>query len=334
MEDEKPQKLQRHASHKKGFGERWPWPTKQLQFARGGREARSRPKAKTEPVAELLPPSRWIPDPGRMCGELTAEELDAATAYALEDLFAKKAPVLSTEGPGPHAVFTIGAPGSGKSTVALELVRVMGIHPAESYVVLDYDALIKYHPRFRDTWRVPDIFGRPTEIGYALGWLHCIDSLDSLGQVLHEKIFTERYSVIIQTHSHDGMVLAQQAGYAVTLLYVGVPLALAQDRARKRAVETGRFLAPTLEIQDKHIERTMNRYRLFAPWYGLWADHVFVTKNDRDGALPSTRGDFAFIDPHEEWPGSINKMRAAIAAAHGEGTSPTNLSGPADGERG
>jgi adenylate kinase family enzyme len=253
-----------------------------------------------------------------MCGELTADEQEAATKYALEDLFAGKAPVPSASEASPHAVFTIGPPGSGKSTVADALVRAMGVHPAESYVVLDYDALIKYHPRFRDTWRVPDVFGRPTGVGYALGWMRCIDDLDDLGQVLRKKIFTERYNVIVQTHAHIGLIEAQLASYHVTLLYIGVPLALAQDRARKRAVETGRFLAPTLEIQDRHIAQTWERYKLQAPWYGLWADQVFVAKNDRDGAPPSTRDDFAAINPHEAWPGSVSKMMAAVAAAHDE----------------
>lgn len=253
-----------------------------------------------------------------MCGELTADEQEAATAYALKDLFAGKAPVPSTAEFGPHAVFTIGPPGSGKSTVAHELVRLMNVHPAESYVVLDYDALIKYHPRFRDTWRVPDVFGQPTGIGYALGWLNCIDALDGLGETLHEKIFTERYNVVVQTHAFDGLIVAQMMGYNVTLLYVGVPLPLAQERARKRAVETGRFLAPTLEIQDKHIAQRWHFYKNRAPWYGLWADEVLVTKNDRDGALPSTRDDFAYVNPHEAWPESMVKMRAAITAAHDE----------------
>jgi predicted ABC-type ATPase len=308
------------APNAQSFGERWPWPEMQRQhLAHGGRAKKGKSAALRGPQADpgLPPPQNWVPDPGRICGELTADEQDAAAKYALEDLFAGKAPVAAES--RPHALFTIGAPGSGKSTVAMALVRVMGAHPAESYVVLDYDALIKYHPRFRDTWRVPDVFGRPTEVGYALGWMRCIDALDDLGQVLHRKIFTERYNVVVQTHAHDGMIAAQLAGYDVTLLYVGVPLGLAVHRARKRAVETGRFLAPTLEIQDRHIEQTWARYKRHAPWYGLWADEVIVAKNDRDGAPPSKHGDFAYINPHEAWPGSITKMMAAIASAHDEG---------------
>ncbi len=305
----------RPTSHKKSFGARWPWPKEHFGVAHGGRAKKTKNK---DPPERLLPPQSWIPDPVHMCGELTADEEAAAIKSAFEDLFAGKSPIPSTSEAGPHVIFTIGPPGSGKSTIADRLARVMAAHPVESYVVLDYDALLKYHPRFRDTWRVPDMFGRPTEVGYALGWMRCIDTLDALGRALHEKIFSERYNVIVQTHAYNGMIEAQLAAYTVTLLYVGVPLALAQERARKRAVETGRFLAPTLEIQDKHIERTWERYKHEAPWYGLWADQVFVAKNDRDGAFPSTPDDFAFINPHEAWPGSVSKMMAAIAAAHDE----------------
>jgi hypothetical protein len=153
------------------------------------------------------------------------------------------------------------------------------------YVVLDFDLAVKYHPRFRDVWNIPDaITGKPTGVGVTIGLLACNHSLEGILIKLYQDLVTadKKYNIILQSHEQLDMPFASDNGYVTTLLYVGVPLSVAVARTRKRAVETGKFLAETLQEQDEIVENMWNRYALSAPWYGLWADQFLVANNRKE----------------------------------------------------
>jgi predicted ABC-type ATPase len=226
-------------------------------------------------------PRQWVdPDSVYSECEVSPAEYDAALAAARKDLLGKKKPVPA--GTAPHLLITIGAPGAGKSTVSEAVAAERG---SGDYVTIDMDVAVKYHPRYRDIWAAPNaVTGRATEVGFTLSYLECNSLLeDILIRIYDDVVFGEgaRYNVILQSHAHINIILAKLAGYRVTLLFVGVPLEIAKARSRTRAVETGKFLAANLAIQDQVVESMWVDYRKTAAWYGLWADEFLVADNRR-----------------------------------------------------
>lgn len=211
---------------------------------------------------------------------MSPAEYDAALAAARKDLLGGKKPVPA--GTAPHLLITIGAPGAGKSTVSEMVAAERG---SGDYVTIDMDVAVKYHPRYCDIWAAPSaVTGRATEVGYTLSFLACNSMLEGiLTHIYNDIVFGEgdRYNVILQSHTHINIIHAKLAGYRVTLLFVGVPLKIAKARSRTRAVETGKFLAPNLAIQDEVVESLWIDYRMTAAWYGLWADEFLVADNRR-----------------------------------------------------
>ena len=227
------------------------------------------------------PPRQWV-DPYSAYSEceVSPAEYAAALAAAREDLLGKKKPVPA--GTAPHLLITIGAPGAGKSTVSEAVAAERG---SGDYVTIDMDVAVKYHPRYRDIWAAPSaVTGRATGVGFTQSYLACNSSLtDILIRIYNDVVFgvEARYNVILQSHDHTNIIAAKLAGYRTTLLYVGVPLEIAKARSRIRAVETGKFLAPNLAIQDEVVETLWVDYRSTAAWYGLWADEFLVADNRR-----------------------------------------------------
>lgn len=250
----------------------WGKPSPSKQFAT---------KRKSAPVSSVIP-VEWV-DPYSAYSEcdVNAAEFEAATVAAREDLLTGKKPV--AEGTRPHLLITIGAPGSGKSTVAATIAADRG---DGDYVAIDLDTAVKYHPRYKDIWSAPSaLTGRSTMIGFTLSYLACNATLeDMLIRIYEEIVFSEgpRFNLILQSHSQVNIILAKLAGYRVSLLYVGTPLAVARKRSRTRAAETGKFLAPTLAVQDDVVESNWVDYRMSAVWYGMWADEFIVVDNRRE----------------------------------------------------
>jgi predicted ABC-type ATPase len=238
-------------------------------------------KRKTAPVGAFIP-VEWV-DPYSAYSDcdVNAAEFEAATVAARKDLLTGKVPV--AEGTPPHLLLTIGAPGSGKSTVAAAVAADRG---DGDYVTIDLDTAVKYHPRYKDIWSAPSaLTGRSTMIGFTLSYIACNATLeDMLIRIYEEIVFNDgpRFNVILQSHAQVNIILAKLAGYRVSLLYVGTPLAVARKRSRTRAAETGKFLAPTLAVQDDVVESNWVDYRLSAVWYGMWADEFIVVDNRRE----------------------------------------------------
>lgn len=243
-----------------------------------GRHARWSP-----PPAAHKRAQDWI-DPyyiNDLC-EVTAEEYEAARKRARAELLRGKKPV--PPGETPHLLITIGAPGAGKSTVASAVAERSG----KDYVMIDLDVAVKYHPRYAGMWNAPSaVTGKPSGAGLTTGYFTCNSTLEGiLIQLYEDIIFTEkekRYNVILQSHSQVNLIEAKLAGYRTTLLFVGVPLQIAIQRSRARAVETGKFLAPTLTVQDEIVYSMWAMYRSTAAWYGLWADEFLVADNRKPG---------------------------------------------------
>lgn len=286
-------------------------------------------KAAAQKVPELVLPAGanpWIGNPFDICKPLSDAELKEAAQKMEDDLLKGKTPMKKDA--MPHFIQSIGTPGSGKSTVTNLATAI--IHKwnddwhSDNYVVLDFDALMKYHPRTKDVWSIPDMLGKPTGIGFAQGWTKCEDFLTPLMQKFVDKVIELRYNMIVQSHQFTTMIDAKMHGYACTLVYVAAPLELAQQRARRRALTTGMFLSVTLARQDEFIEERAKWYRTHSPWYALWADHFIAVKNDSDDHLPSP-DDFFVLSPHEidgdtapgVWVRALQRVYAAIEHVHG-----------------
>lgn len=245
-------------------------------------------------------------------------EMGEATRRARAEILRGVEPVPRKE--TPHLILTIGAPGVGKSTVA---AAVGGRASKRKYAVLDFDLAVKYHPRYRDVWNVPTLAEKPSGVGLMLGYLVCNEALEEILSRLFGELLEKRYNIILQSHTHTDLIPAKMAGYRTTLLFVGTPLAVAQRRSRKRAVETGKFLAPTLRAQDELVESMWRDYRANAPWYGLWADEFLVADNRRAAKDDDEAGQEILKHVAEvpmrsggDWFARVDAARAAIDAVY------------------
>lgn len=281
---------------------------------------RSGPPAAPPAAAETAaapPPKAWLGDFQPTLCALSDAELGAAAGRMFDALRGGRDPVPA--GGRPHMVLTIGAPGSGKSTLAQACVDALGAHPFASYMVVDFDDLVRFHPRLNDIWHVPDMFGRPTEVGFAFGWDRCADFFAAQASAFLATAVERRFNVVVQSHWQRWLTTPGIEAYRTTLLYVGAPLEVATRRARSRAAATGKFLAPTLAAQDAAVKTAWDDYRRTAPWYALWADD-FVAVANGDGAPPPSAADFLRVDPHAgpSWRAGLEAVETALAVVHGE----------------
>jgi hypothetical protein len=230
-------------------------------------------------------PNGWIKNTAYICSPLTVREKDVAYEMAEKDIVKVANPV--PEDKVPHIIIAVGSPGSGKSTLSKLLIDHMKLYTESQYVDLDFDTLIQYHPRYGDILNVKDMKGQPTGLGYGMGYIHCGESMDSVGAKLINKLFADRYNIILHTHGMNDILWARHYGYRVTLLYVVTSLPVSRSRAEARAWETGRFLAGDKAAQDDHITWAHNRYRVSISWYGLWANDMYIIENNDDTRIPS-----------------------------------------------
>lgn len=250
--------------------------------------------------------------------DVTPEEYARAAAAARKDLVKGKKPV--PKGQTPHLLLTIGAPGSGKHTLAAAIAAGKG-----DYVIIDVDAAVKYHPRYRGLWKLPDaVTGAATSVGSTSTWFMCGNALFNIfGPIVND--FMEKpgakYNIVLLTHDQIPLINAKLAGYRVTLLYVGVPLSVAVARSRSRAVKTGKFLTSTLERQTEVVESMWEYYKRTAAWYGLWADEFLVADNRQESK--SDEDACRQIDKHvtsiplhcADWAKCLKNAQDAIDAA-------------------
>lgn len=226
----------------------------------------------------------WLVDP-RATSQVTREEWDAALARAREDLVPKSKP------PGkkglPEFITVMGAPGAGKSTVAMAYVRRHGRFPAETCAHLDFDAAVTYHPRFRDIWSLPDAHGRRRSAGATSTWTEYISAVTGLMDRIAGDLVDAGHNVVMHSVLPSQFARAWTEKYRTVLLYVGAPSSLCVERAKSRALSTGKFLGPSLEFQRRGIIGAWSRLQDEVPLKALWADVLAVVNNCRPGVTPA-----------------------------------------------
>jgi predicted ABC-type ATPase len=252
---------------------------------------------------------------------VTDKELKKATKKAIRDITRGKTPVAKKE--TPHVIITVGAPGSGKSTVAGAATG-----GNDNYVVIDFDVAIKYHPRYHNLWIPTETSGnKAKDIKFTMTHGICNDAVeDVLVEVAEEISFRSRkqYNLILQSHNLNLIIKYKRAGYKVTLLFVGVPLKVAIQRSRDRAINTGQFLAPTLMAQEDVIVSMWHHYLEHTPWYAMWADELLVVNNSKVLKDPKNKmGDLAKriqrVEIHgSDWMARLRHAESVIRKAVGK----------------
>lgn len=233
-------------------------------------------------AAAAEPARRWITSDLDAVCRLSQKEIAQAADRAWEDITAGVEPV--ADGVTPLLLLTIGPPGAGKSTVGVALAEAELEASNGSFIHLDFDLGIKYHPRYNGIWDISDIRGQKTGVGFAEAYRVCVDEASLVMAELMHRFFTSaaRYNIVLQIHSQLSLVEGKQYEFRTILAYLYVPEATAVRRARTRAVETGKFLAQTLAEQDDWVKQLYAKYKVMSPWYGMWADEFIVVDNSED----------------------------------------------------
>jgi predicted ABC-type ATPase len=226
--------------------------------------------------------SDWIDpsDPYHSC-HVAPDEYKAAIYKAKTNLTKNKKP--QSAGLKPKFYITIGAPGSGKSTLIQHIVHKFD--PELDFVVIDLDTAVDYHPRYKSIWSTESaVDSSKTNIGYTLTRQICNDSLEGIMEAIFYDIIKEnmRYNVIFQSQDLNSIILARSAGYEVNLVFIGVKLETAIKRSKLRALKTGKFLAANLYIQNRVVEDMWMDYKYNTAWYSLWADNTYIIDNNKN----------------------------------------------------
>lgn len=205
--------------------------------------------------------------------------------------------------PNQHIVWTVGSAGSGKSTVAarvVELLRGRALCGAvEDYVELDMDTFDKYHPDVSKSRFFVDFFGRETKIQYAAAWDMCTKHMEAVAGDVLNRVLAGGFSVILQSHYSYMLQYARSRGVRTsTLVYVHVPLKMAQARARQRAAKTGMFVGDTLKDNDRTVANLYEKYEVWVPYLAQWADELAIVNNA--GPLPLPAEAVELVDPHQK----------------------------------
>jgi predicted ABC-type ATPase len=226
--------------------------------------------------------SEWIDplNPYSQC-EVTTNEYRAAIVEAKKSLTKNKKPQVA--GLKPKFYITIGAPGSGKSTLIQHVAHKF--NPELDFIVIDLDTAVDFHPRYRSIWSAESaIDSHRTSIGFTLTRQICNDSLEGIMEAIFYDIIKDnlRYNVIFQSQDLNSIILARSAGYEVNLVFIGVKLDTAIQRSKSRAIKTGKFLASNLYMQNRVVEDMWMDYKYNTAWYSLWSDNTYIIDNNKD----------------------------------------------------
>ena len=229
---------------------------------------------------KAAPPQRWLPSFESLCREVEEEDLGRILNRASADARRGVRPTPKKE--RPTFIVLFGAPGSGKTTIAAGLGKAAELRSGQRYAVVDYDALDKYYPYYRDLTNIPAFAGRK-RLGVGFIHAHMCPALNTfvmaLGDALVEDLIRRRMNIAVVSHRPSFLVQARLSGYRSVFVYVGVPTGVAAKRARQRALETGFLLAETLEAQDGYVQAMWEEYVRLAPWYALWAERFIAVDN-------------------------------------------------------
>ena len=182
----------------------------------------------------------------------------------------------------PKFYVTIGAPGSGKSTLINHIAKKL--NPELDFISIDLDLAVEFHPRYQNIWSAENaVSEQKTNIGFTLTRQICNDNLEGMMESIFYDLIENRtrHNIILQTQDLNSIILARSAGYEINLVFVGVQLQTAITRSKLRAVDTGKFLAPNILQQNRIVEEMWNDYKYNTAWYSLWADNVYIIDNNK-----------------------------------------------------
>ena len=103
-----------------------------------------------------------------------------------------------------------------------------------------------------------------------------------------------KYNIILQTHGFGPLPEFRMCKYRVLCVFTICPLAMSQERSRKRAVTTGKFFAATMADMDKTVERYYHLYIEQGYKLCIWANLVVIA--DTSATKPRI---YAIIDMEE-----------------------------------
>jgi predicted ABC-type ATPase len=213
--------------------------------------------------------------------DVSSDEYRSAIINAKRVLTKNKKPQVA--GLKPKFYITIGAPGSGKSTLIQHVAHKF--NPELDFIIIDLDTAVDYHPRYQSIWSAESaVDTHKTNIGYTLTRQICNDSLEGIMEAIFYDIIKDnlRYNIIFQSQDLNSIILARSAGYEVNLVFIGVKLDTAIKRSKLRALKTGKFLASNLYMQSRVVEDMWMDYKYNTAWYSLWSDNTYIIDNNKD----------------------------------------------------
>lgn len=183
------------------------------------------------------------------------------------------------------AIFTMGAPGCGKSSSLDAVLKEIGM-TKENFVVIDPDDARSQVSAFIDATHIPNRVHEGKMRAYADATLWCIERGRSIRDGLLSNVLRDQKNYIFDTPCSDNhycqsqMRAAKNAGYTNYLLAVWAQEKTCIDRGLERASETGRYTSPNyISTTFTSIERDKAFKRLAST-----ADRSFIF--DNDGASP------------------------------------------------
>jgi predicted ABC-type ATPase len=179
------------------------------------------------------------------------------------------------------AIFTMGAPGCGKSSSLDVVIQGLGFTRA-NFVNVDPDAARARIRAFKDATKIPSTLcpGKMRSYADAVSW--CLNNGRDIRDRLLTNVINQNKSYILDTPCLDTnycklqMQSAKTAGFTVYLVAVWAQSQTCTDRAMDRAYETGRYTRAVFITQAYDQINTDKEFKNLA----ALADKSFVFDND------------------------------------------------------
>ena len=275
----------------------------------------------------------WVrPPDARECTSLTEAQRRVMTDRIRADLMAPAVPLRPRQ---PRVLLLVtGVPGAGKSTVARTIARNWYGDGEEHFLNLDYDDALNYHPLGPGLWQLRDaVTGGAVPIGSTERFWQCLGAAANvMAELVHGELLQQtEYSLVLHRHAAFAPALqaAARLGWRTALAYVAVPLAVAQDRARRRAPTNGRFLSP------ESLAETHAFLREVIPSLVWMADEFVLVDNSRENEPPriDRREVRTLIPGSAETRQGVRAVEAMIDTALGVAVRPRPAAAAADRDR-
>jgi hypothetical protein len=227
----------------------------------------------------------------------------------------------------PFAIVILGAPASGRdhcrsgiiSTATGEPIAAQlttgspttgGPDSKANTVYFNFTKLAQYHPELLTSQQLKDVEGNLLNLGSSENWNKCGAVMDQIGNQIFNTLLELRYNIGVSGQNMSSLVTQlRQNKYHITVALVHAPAAVVQERARRRALATGQFIAHNIRAQDEVILKYARSIPTDAAMLAQWA-HVFViADNSADNAPPACRTVFR---RGAEWDRQLADMQAEI----------------------